>query len=498
MRCTALAAVVLTLVSCGGDGNTTNWKDIGARCATPRTGIDPNTGQAYPDKQGKLDDEKTWLKAWTDDTYLWYGEVPAVDASQYTTATDYFAQLKTLAKTLSGNNKDRFHFWDTTAHWEQLSQSGVEAGYGVTWSLIAASPPRKVVAAYNEPGSPAAAQNVTRGVEVLTVDGVDVVNSTGQSNIDILNNGLFPQAVNQTHTFTLKDLDGSTRQVQLMSTNVTSTPVQNVHTIDTGASGKVGYMLFNDHLATAEKGLIDAVNQLKMNGGIDDLVIDMRYNGGGYLAIASELAYMIAGPSKIAGRFFERLTFNDKHPTVDPVTGDQISTTPFYSTSLGLSAPGGAALPTLGLPRVFVLTGSGTCSASESVLNGLAGIDVQVIQVGATTCGKPYGFYPQDNCGITYFSIQFKGVNAKSFGDYADGFVPGATTAGSFAGCGVADDFTHALGDPAEARLAAALAYRTAPTCTGLSASSALVLGGASGEGRVIKSIWQQNRILRR
>ena len=355
-----------------------------------------------------------------------------------------------------------------------------------------------MVAAYNEPGSPAAAQNVTRGVEVLTVDGVDVVNSTGQSNIDILNNGLFPQAVNQTHTFTLKDLDGSTRQVQLMSTNVTSTPVQNVHTIDTGASGKVGYMLFNDHLATAEKGLIDAVNQLKMNGGIDDLVIDMRYNGGGYLAIASELAYMIAGPSKIAGRFFERLTFNDKHPTVDPVTGDQISTTPFYSTSLGLSAPGGAALPTLGLPRVFVLTGSGTCSASESVLNGLAGIDVQVIQVGATTCGKPYGFYPQDNCGITYFSIQFKGVNAKSFGDYADGFVPGATTAGSFAGCGVADDFTHALGDPAEARLAAALAYRTAPTCTGLSASSALVLGGASGEGRVIKSIWQQNRILRR
>ena len=496
MRWTSFAALILTLAACGGGGDTASWKESGAKCATPRSGVDPTTGKAYPDKAGSLDNEKAWLKSWTDDTYLWYGEVPSVDASKYSSATAYFDQLRTTAKTASGNDKDRFHFWDTTAHWEQLSQSGVEAGYGMTVSLISASPPRKVVVAYNEPGSPAAAQNVTRGVEILTVDGVDVVNATGQANVDALNAGLFPQALNQQHTFTLKDLNGAQRQVTLTSVNVTSTPVQNVHTLDT-ASGKVGYMLFNDHLATAEKGLIDAVNQLK-TAGIADLVIDMRYNGGGYLAIASELAYMIAGPAKVSGKFFEQLAFNDKHPAVDPVTGDQLSPTPFYNTSLGLSASNGAALPSLGLPRVFVLTGGGTCSASESVLNGLAGVDVQVIQVGATTCGKPYGFYPQDNCGITYFSIQFKGVNAKGFGDYADGFVPGAATAGSLAGCKVADDFGHALGDAAEARLAAALAYRASPTCPAPSSSNAAVLGGLFGEGQVVKSIWQQNRILRR
>ena len=75
--------------------------------------------------------------------------------------------------------------------------------------------------------------------------------------------------------------------------------------------------------------------------------------------------------------------------------------------------------------------------------------------IGGTTCGKPYGFFPQDNCGTTYFAIQFQGVNQQGFGDYGDGFAPT---------CAVADDFGHALGDPAEGRLAAALSFRsTAP-----------------------------------
>ena len=82
----------------------------------------------------------------------------------------------------------------------------------------------------------------------------------------------------------------------------------------------------------------------------------------------------------------------------------------------------------MNLSRVYVLTGGTTCSASESIINGLRGVDVEVIQIGSTTCGKPYGFYPEDNCGTTYFSIQFKGVNAAGFGDYADGFSPSNTS----------------------------------------------------------------------
>src|SRR4029453_19331412 len=154
--------------------------------------------------------------------------------------------------------------------------------------------------------------------------------------------------------------------------------------------------------------------------------------------------------------------FNNKHPTTDPVTGQAITPVPFHS------AANGTALPQLNLPRVFVLTGSGTCSASESIINSLQGVDVEVIQVGSTTCGKPYGFYPQDNCGTTSFSIEFRGENNKGFGEYPDGFFPANTVSNVGAvvtGCSVGDDYAHALGDPLEGRFAAALAYRQTMLC---------------------------------
>src|SRR4029077_17778865 len=142
--------------------------------------------------------------------------------------------------------------------------------------------------------------------------------------------------------------------------------------------------------------------------------------------------------------------------------GTPITPTPFHSTSQGFSTTAGQPLPTLNLQRVFVLTTAATCSASEAVMNGLAGVGVQVIQIGSTTCGKPYGFYPQDNCGTTYFSIEFKGENDKSFGDFPDGFTPSnaTTMAGvSVTGCSVADDFAHDLGNPSESLLGSAISY---------------------------------------
>ena len=179
-------------------------------------------------------------------------------------------------------------------------------------------------------------------------------------------------------------------------------------------------------------------------------MLDIRYNGGGYLDIASEVAYMIAGPGATTGRTFERTVFNDKYPTTDPVTRQALTPVPFHATSQGFSGPSGQALPTLNLPRVTVLTSANTCSASESIVNSLRGVGVQVIEIGSTTCGKPYGFYPQDNCGTTYFSIEFQGVNDQGFGDYPDGFSPAnatGTVGVQVPGCSVADDFSHALGD---------------------------------------------------
>jgi carboxyl-terminal processing protease len=531
-RATLLLALIpasMMLASCGGGGgggvssppptnpSGTAWvqgqyspeSTFAAMCVAPRSGIDPGTQKAYPDTQGTLLDELNWLRSWTNDLYLWFDEVQDQDPSGYTTDASYFAVLKTTATTASGNPKDKFHFTYATSTWEALSQTGVEAGYGADFVIISGTPPRNVVVAYNEPGSQAASApaNLVRGVQLVGIDGVDLVNANDQASVDTLNAGLSPQSVGETHTFSVLDVGSTTpRSVTLVSANVTTTPVQNVHTIVAPSGAMVGYMLFNDHLATAESELVAAFTQLQ-TAGVQDLVLDLRYNGGGYLDIASEVAYMIAGPAVTSGQTFELTQFNSKHPTTDPVSGQTITPVGFHTMTLGFSGAAGQALPSLNLPRVFVLTSSSTCSASESIINSLQGVNVQVIQIGTTTCGKPYGFYPADNCGVTYFSIQFQGVNAQGFGNYPDGFTPQNTIAEQgvrVPGCSVADDFTHALGDSSEAMLASALAYQGTGSCPAAPSAVAPkpILAGASytpqASGRVLKSLWQQNRIQRR
>jgi hypothetical protein len=514
MRASCCAVLLSVLAACGGGGgggprtaSSGNSYTPGvflpastfaAQCVSPRSGTDPTTGRPFPDRQGSATSENNFLRSWTNDLYLWYREVPDTNPAGVDTLT-YFDGLMTPQQTASGQPKDKFHFTYPTDDWVALSQSGVEAGYGAAWILLASRPPRRAVVGYVEPNSPAATAGLNRGDEVLQADGAEVVDG----NAATLNAALFPANTGETHTFTIRDLQNTLRPVTMVSAEVTSTPVQNVKTLST-ESGLVGYLLFNDHIATSEPALVNAINTLRQQN-IQDLVIDIRYNGGGFLAIASELAYMIGGTAT-SGQTFERLVFNDKHPSTNPVTGRALTPTPFYTTTQ-IVTPTGQSLPTLNLPRVYVLTGSGTCSASESIINGLRGVNVQVYQIGSTTCGKPYGFYPQDNCGTTYFSIQFQGLNAQGFGDYSDGFSPQNTvgTHGALVpGCSVADDFTKALGDPTEGRLAAALSFRdsnnqTCPVASGVGPSGGFSKPGqplSAAEGVMPKSPMRENRIL--
>jgi len=521
----SLAGLLATLLaSCGGNdgakwpgaaGTGGEWRpgvfepasNFESRCEEPRVGVNPFTDRPYSDVQGTLTDENNFLRSYSDDTYLWYDEIIDRNPALFDDQILYFNQLKTNALTSSGQPKDKFHFSIDTEQYLNLSQSGVAAGYGVQWALLSTVPPREILAAYTEPSSPATDPQVAlkRGDKILAIDDVDIDAET-DAGISALNAALFPSEAGDTHTFTVQDRDSEdSRSITMTSAFVESEPVKNVRVLET-PTGRVGYILFNDHIATAELGLFEAVNQLNEGEGIDDLVLDMRYNGGGFLALASELAYMIAGPAATDGRAFELTEFNDKHPDTNPVTGRPILPTPFYDTTLGspFNAPEGQPLPTLDLRRVFVLTSGSTCSASEAVMNGLRGIDVEVIQIGTTTCGKPYGFYAIDNCGIAYFTIQFRGVNEKDFGDYTDGFSPSNTqgTMGvSLPGCSVSDDFGAELGDVNEDRLAAALSYRETETCPA-PPELAMDFASKSGVSRddtdvlIPKSPWQTNRTM--
>ena len=224
----------------------------------------------------------------------------------------------------------------------------------------------------------------------------------------------------------------------VLANHTDAVPVTKV--VTTPGGRRAGYIQFNDHALGAQDDLITAFRQVQA-GGAQDLVLDLRSNTGGFLYVAQAAASMITGPSA-EGRIFERLQYNDKRPQ------DTTNSTFLFSsrvqvedrTALGVNQnPLGTPLPQLNLPRVFILTSDHTCSASESIINSLRGIDVQVIRIGDTTCGKPYGFSQKNNCGLAYFPIEFKGTNAKGFGDYTAGIAPT---------CKVQDDPTVRADDP--------------------------------------------------
>ena len=424
---------------------------------------DPRTGAEFNDVLGTRLDENQWLRSFSNETYLWYNEIVDLYPADFQT-DEYFELMRTNEVTDSGKPKDQFHFSIDTEEFTALSESGTVIGYGVELAILDPLPPREIIVAFTEPNSPATAEdvNLPRGSRILEVDGRDAINGNTRSTVKKLNEALFPTKIGEEHDFLIVDgVTGELREITMTSAAVVTDPVQNVKVVGSLA-GPVGYLTFNSHIDTAEAELFDAMTTLEA-AGVNELVLDMRYNGGGLLLIANQLAAMIAGPAAASGHVFEDLVFNDKNRVFDPITGAPNLPDFFMQTTFGRgdSEPG-RVLPALNLNRVFVLSGPGTCSASESIINGLRGIGVEVVLIGETTCGKPFGFYPVDNCGTTYFTVQFQGVNELGFGDYADGFSPANATSStgvSIPGCEIPDDFTAPLGSPFEARFSAALTY---------------------------------------
>jgi len=493
----AFSVLVTTLAACGGGGDGGSGGGGEVAGGSP-AGVQPSSrayaGKCAPDNtlardaggnlafgyaSGSLDEEKTWVRSYMDEAYLWYAEIPTVDralaaynVSPAQAALDnWFDALKTPALTRANVPKDRFSFTLPTAQWNALIQTGVVGGYGIEWIIGSTSAPRSARVAYVEPGSPAAAAGVARGDTLLSVVSggvtIDFVNTVSDTEVQLLNQALNAPPEGMRTTFRLRRNGGLEVDAPLTATQVTSTPVLDSRVLDSNG-GKVGYLLFNDFILPGEAQLKAAIEQFRV-ARVTDLILDLRYNGGGYLFMASQLAYMIAPPSMTFGKTFERSVFSDKRAAA---SSSPANTMMFLADSTGYPGSGTVGndpLPNLGLNRVYVLTTRGTCSASESVINGLRGVDVEVIVIGDGTCGKPFGFTAKNNCGLSYFPVEFQGVNQKGFGDYSDGFVPQ---------CAVADDLDSSLGKATEGLLAAALAYRSGESCEAITARVARKSGG--------------------
>ena len=266
---------------------------------------------------------------------------------------------------------------------------------------------------------------------------------------------MFPDRPGESHTLTLN----STLDQLLVAELINFDPVEFANIIP---GSNVGYVLFNEHTLDAEPELFEAFQTFAAHNagaGVDELILDLRYNSGGLLFVANQISYMIAGAAATDGKVFEQLQFNNRFTPRDLA---------FIENGLNPASGRDEALPELTLPRVFVIAGHATCSASESIVNSLRGIGVEVVLIGERTCGKPFGFIGFDNCGTTFLPVEFQSFNQLGQSNYTDGFRPATGTSGfgePVTGCTVADDFTRALGDPEEARVAAALAYIDSGAC---------------------------------
>jgi len=455
-----LTAAALLAACGGGSGSSADRPKLLLAAQLANTCVSPASGE----KKGTVNDEKAWVRSFIDERYLWYQDVPALDASYFATAASYFDVLKTPAKNSAGGDLDRFHWSETKEEYEQYT-NGISVNYGIDWSRIANSAPRNYVVYNVEPQSAAGLAGVQRGDKLMKVDGIDFINGTDLTG---LNNGVFPND-QAAHSFEFQR--GTARlNFTLQAGEYANTPVRGAKVINDNGT-KVAYLYFDSFIAKSQDQLIAAFTDFQKQGA-KELVLDMRYNGGGLLYISSQLAYMVAGSSASSGKIFNKLVYNDKRPS-DNFTYNFIP----YALNANYYYDYARPLPSLNLKRVTLLVDHGTASASEAVINGLMGIDVTVNLIGSTTYGKPYGFSPEGNCGRYYYAVEFKGENHKGFSSFDAGFAPT---------CTVKDDLNFQLGDLAEPRLAEALQYLKTGRCTTTPTASIKAMGTPEQSSSVV------------
>ena len=236
-------------------------------------------------------------------------------------------------------------------------------------------------------------------------------------------------------------------------------------------AGKVGYLHFRTFFGDANQRLLEEFAQFR-SAGVRNLIVDLRYNGGGSVPIAEGLATLIGGPELFENNRRTVMSRRIHNRLLAGFGWDQTSyfgCGAYGSPDLVAKCENESSLRDL--EKVVFITSGGSASSSELVITSLQPYE-NVALVGERTYGKPVGQYGfnfcrqdpnDDGSGLALlWPVSFATVNSQGFEDYYGGLP---------VECEVSDDLSNPLGAPEEARIAAALRYIETGSC-GASAST--------------------------
>lgn len=205
---------------------------------------------------------------------------------------------------------------------------------------------------------------------------------------------------------------------------------------------KIGYAIYDHFEESADiRGLIIRMKKAE----IDELILDIRYNPGGYVSTCCELASFII-PSKHHGKLYQQQYFNQV------ITQEKINANGGHGAdSVFLHSSDWYKTWCLELNRLIVLTTQNTASASEALIMGLRPY-IEVITIGTQTCGKNVGSYTiaSDDYKYKLQPITFKYYNSEMQTVPDEGLIPDII---------VEDDKKYPRGEINEALLQTALKY---------------------------------------
>lgn len=391
-------------------------KEVDDATETPAPPTTPTTSR---------DANKDTVLAYSRDIYLWYNQIPATfDAQSYSDPSKIMTAIREFS-TEPGFTKpvDRWSFAIDKKEWDKVS-SGIAGDLGLSVFFNDQSDLRvKSV----EPASPAGQAGVRRGWGITKIN--------GNTNITTSNSAFVVENIfySPSSTITFTKPDNSTVDLTLNAATYREQPIM-MDTIYNINSKKIGYFVFNSFLGDTTQ-VFNKFNSLFnkfASENVNDLVVDLRYNGGGYVSVQEKLANYLA-PLAANGNLMMKQMFNNKY--------ERWNSTDNYQK-----------LGNLNLNRIFFIVSSSTASASELVINNLKPY-LDVILVGpSNTYGKPVGYFPIPVSSYYIFPVSFRTTNKNGEGSYFGGIPLNHK---------VNDGLDKDWGDLDEASLASAIRYIT-------------------------------------